>query len=456
MKKLPKISLRFYRQLLINFSLILFLVLMPVLFFLYINNKKLHTQIQEYEYRTCFEIIEKTRIFYDNAIQNIDHSMINISNVDAIIQFSEETSFPKEVINDVSLILSGFCWSTEYIREVQLFSIRNQYLISKDNYCNAKDKEFFTKVYEWYHIATQNTHNDTLTIIAGNGNIWIVTNLIKNGNKIAYLAVEIDLAAMAETMTKNDITLKDKSLFVLTGYGEIMYCNNSEKLYRNPAEALIYSQMFLDAENETVTPITINGQNVLLAKNKSSHGNWIYAFLDYSDTSLLVQQKVSNIMVQPFIWTVTLSIVSIFLITLISYLPLQRILRIFISEDIPEEENELLHSGKFLNETTFIVNSMLRLLKNSRNMEADVNRQIHLLKSAQSIALQMQTNPHFLYNSLDTIRWVAIEENGIESKTSQMLIQLSRFYREVFQTDDIMIPLSEELKILNSQIAIAS
>ena len=42
-------------------------------------------------------------------------------------------------------------------------------------------------------------------------------------------------------------------------------------------------------------------------------------------------------------------------------------------------------------------------------------------KNAQLDALQMQVNPHFLYNTLDMIRWECLYENGGESPASDMI-----------------------------------
>lgn len=42
-------------------------------------------------------------------------------------------------------------------------------------------------------------------------------------------------------------------------------------------------------------------------------------------------------------------------------------------------------------------------------------------KNAQLDALQMQINPHFLYNTLDMIRWQCLYENNGESKSSNMI-----------------------------------
>jgi two-component system sensor histidine kinase YesM len=52
-------------------------------------------------------------------------------------------------------------------------------------------------------------------------------------------------------------------------------------------------------------------------------------------------------------------------------------------------------------------------------------------KEMEVKTLQQQINPHFLYNTLDTINWIA-EANKIDS-ISKIVIALSQMYRITFQ-----------------------
>lgn len=75
-----------------------------------------------------------------------------------------------------------------------------------------------------------------------------------------------------------------------------------------------------------------------------------------------------------------------------------------------------------------------------------------LKRNAQLKALEAQINPHFLYNTLDSINWRA-KACGNE-KISQMAEALGSLLRATLGTKESLVPLSYELDLANSYIAI--
>lgn len=67
-------------------------------------------------------------------------------------------------------------------------------------------------------------------------------------------------------------------------------------------------------------------------------------------------------------------------------------------------------------------------------------------KSAQLDALQMQINPHFLYNTLDIIRWECMYENGAESPASDMIEKFCGLMRMTIKADKSKSTVAESLK----------
>ena len=62
-------------------------------------------------------------------------------------------------------------------------------------------------------------------------------------------------------------------------------------------------------------------------------------------------------------------------------------------------------------------------------------------------ALQMQINPHFLFNTLDTINWKAVKLVEGENDVSRMILLLSKLLKYSLQVDDFAgVPLSKELE----------
>lgn len=66
------------------------------------------------------------------------------------------------------------------------------------------------------------------------------------------------------------------------------------------------------------------------------------------------------------------------------------------------------------------------------------------LKVSEVNALQAQINPHFLYNMLDMINWLALD--GKQKEVSLAVQTLSKFYKLTLSKKNIMIPIGKELQ----------
>ncbi|MEK5234336.1 sensor histidine kinase [Paenibacillus sp. FSL L8-0470] len=73
-------------------------------------------------------------------------------------------------------------------------------------------------------------------------------------------------------------------------------------------------------------------------------------------------------------------------------------------------------------------------------------------KEAELKTLQAQINPHFLYNTLDSINWLAINHDVPE--ISHMVTSLSDFFRYSLSKGRNIIPLRDELKQVESYLEI--
>lgn len=74
-----------------------------------------------------------------------------------------------------------------------------------------------------------------------------------------------------------------------------------------------------------------------------------------------------------------------------------------------------------------------------------------LLQDTRYKMLQSQINPHFLYNTLNMINWMACSENGKE--VSKIIVELSKLLRASFAKDSYT-SVAEEVKIAKSYITI--
>jgi two-component system sensor histidine kinase YesM len=81
------------------------------------------------------------------------------------------------------------------------------------------------------------------------------------------------------------------------------------------------------------------------------------------------------------------------------------------------------------------------------------NREIEALKRQHEIeALQFQINPHFLYNSLNTIKWIAIVRQ--EPSIVDGITTLGNMLRSIYKENSLFTPLQEELNYLENYLKI--
>lgn len=95
------------------------------------------------------------------------------------------------------------------------------------------------------------------------------------------------------------------------------------------------------------------------------------------------------------------------------------------------------------------INSMAQSI--SRLMHQQLEHE-HEKQQLELINLQNQISPHFLYNTLYTIKWMAILQNA--HGISEMLDSLGQIMKYISKNTDSKIPLEDELKLLGHYITI--
>jgi two-component system sensor histidine kinase YesM len=101
-------------------------------------------------------------------------------------------------------------------------------------------------------------------------------------------------------------------------------------------------------------------------------------------------------------------------------------------------------------------NMMAREIENLLRELQDKNIRIQKIKDlqrhAEIQALQAQINPHFLYNALDHINWVALEND--QNEISHMLSELGNLLRYSISDIDTLVPLNDELNWMKQYVFI--
>lgn len=111
---------------------------------------------------------------------------------------------------------------------------------------------------------------------------------------------------------------------------------------------------------------------------------------------------------------------------------------------LEQSRDEIGEVGRVVNEMAASIDG---LLSNTKEMYEQQ-------KNAELALLQSQVNPHFLYNTLDSIQWMATIQDA--PGAAAMTHSLSNLLRNIAKGTSDSIPLREELSILEDYLAIQS
>lgn len=162
-----------------------------------------------------------------------------------------------------------------------------------------------------------------------------------------------------------------------------------------------------------------------------------------------------------FNFTWKMSLISFGLLLLVIYF-LSWIITASITRPIQSlcETTKLVGEGDFTiraskntgDEVRELTNSFNSMVEKIGSLVEDVKMEQLNLRATELKLLQAQINPHFLYNTLDTIIWLA-ESNQTEQVAS-MVTSLSDFFRTTLSKGQDDIPVSEEEKHIRSYLQI--
>lgn len=208
---------------------------------------------------------------------------------------------------------------------------------------------------------------------------------------------------------------------------------NPENLLQNTREEtdkLFYKSIF--------TCDTLGDSHFILASRLEVR------ILDGLPAKLLVALIIGAFILLAFMW-----LINTYIAKNVIY-PIQRLV-----DSMAEVQNGWLHRVSMN-----VNDDEIGLLKNSYNaMLIEINQLIEellqkekTLRMAELDALQEQMKPHFLYNTLDMIRYMALENRTDE--VYNMLETLGNFYRRFLSKGSTDLSLGEEIEIVKSYLSL--
>ncbi|SER35276.1 two-component system, sensor histidine kinase YesM [Gracilibacillus ureilyticus] len=392
--------------------------------------------------------VNQTFEFYINNMQSITYMIASDNEVQ---QFLDE---PEGIKNkyEIQRFLRSFTTITSEVAGIMVINKEGEY-ISNELY--APSILDLTESF-WYQEAVE---SDGIFHIIGRPDGRRLTSIVdyKNDDVVSVVravidpftnevrgVILIDLKLRVIAETARDIRLgKSGYLMVVDNKGQNIYLPNQPIIEEVPLE-------WISNQPSGNFSKTINDEKIQFIYQRSPFADWTTVGVFPAEESLLELREIRFYL-----------IVFIFLIMLFG-IPVSYYLSHSISKPIVElmtfmrkAESGDLHvryKDKRYDEIGLLGRSFNTMLQQVLELMRLTERQERQKRDAEFRSLQANINPHFLYNTLDTIQWMARKHNAID--VAEVVESLAKLFRIGLSKGRDTIMVSEEIEHIESYLKI--
>ena len=406
---------------------------------------------------------EYTHTIIQQMNQNIDSYIDYMENIAYLISSNEDVQdylFDEKIDNEGRYrILNQFQTildSRSDIRNVGIISKNGRMLINDGSKSVNQDLDLNTQ--EWYATALEKPNGPILTsshvqhIISGE-RPWVITlsrgirDRSGSGEKEGVFFIDLNYSAISELCDQSTVGTKGYA-FILDAKGNIVYHPQQQQLYNELQTENI--SLIMDTDEDTVLTGTGN-DGKLYSISRSEKTGW--TVVDCTNVKELLsksRQAQSVYVLTAIILVIVALLFSRFMARSIT-LPIQKLRDSMkkvqegdfsVSDVVVDSKNEIGSLTKSFDVMTHRIHEL---------MEQNVHEQEEKRKSELK-ALQSQINPHFLYNTLDSIIWMA--EGKKNEEVVLMTASLARLLRQSISNEDEVVPIANEVEYARGYLTI--
>lgn len=276
--------------------------------------------------------------------------------------------------------------------------------------------------------------------------IGIARSVMNIYSKETYgiVLTEIPYSALEDCVygEKHQLNLEQGNIFILNEKNELVYSTYpNRELQENLEETL---QEKTESKNQEERPSVqikrLNGKEMIQISYFSKEARWNYIYLCEMKQ---LMQDMDNIRLIISVFILIMGVVSAGISVLFSKLflkPLQDLVQGM--KQVVAGDYDVCVQSYTQDELAYLIGIFNDMTKSIKNLIQKVYQAEITQKEAELEILQQQINPHFLYNTLESMRGLALEENC--PKVADMAKNMSSFMRYNMQRGHNAAMLSDE------------
>lgn len=431
------------------FAAVSILVLFAVVIFAVVSVRYTQTSIFENSMMYTQTITRQINQNIDSYIDYMDNIAQLVSGSDDVQHFFRGDKLDKNQTNRIFSQFATILEGRKDIRNIGIISCKKEAMIN--NRSQVMNSNVDLKKLEWYIEAQHaegesNLSSSHVQHVVEGERPWVITLSRGVGNfrgTRGVFFIDLNYSAISELCDQNSFGEKGY-VFILDAEGNIVYHPQQQQLYNELQTENI--DLVMSEESDTVTA---GGKIYTLSRSEKT--GWTVVGSMNTGELLAGTREAQGI----YAFTAAaLIIVALLLSSLIARTITMPIQKLRDSMAKVQEGNfgaadvEVVSENEVGSLTTSfnVMAHRIQELMNQNTYEQQEKRKSELK------ALQSQINPHFLYNTLDSIIWMA--EGKKNEEVVLMTASLARLLRQSIGNEDELVSIGQEIEYCRSYLTI--
>lgn len=429
-------------------------IIIPLCIIFLIINQSVSRHIKTQNYRTNLEILKQTKTSVDNLINDVEFVSLSIlgnENLQSYIKLYERNNLgeaEKRKIDaqyDIQSLLS----SRKYISSLSVYNLKSialQFggLVQQEDIGwievldELEGRVLWTPAYYNQYYVYEKNHQYEVAAMRTINDLGVLRK------KIAYQRINIPEEYIC-SLYKGIANEGTMNMFIVDALGNIVSSIDKALLGQNIGEKEFFK--YLDQESEGYFELS---SDQLVSYYTLESNKWYVVKVDMKNY-IYREIKIINFIIMTCVFFVVLFGIC--------FLNIQRKSIIVPVEKLSKQVSHFREGSYDIASYSQSKDEIGTLIESFREMGMYIQDLIERVyksqlreKEAELKSLQSQINPHFLYNSLDSIRWMAIKSKQYE--IAEQIEALSNLFRHCLNGGKEITTIGEEIAHLKDYITI--
>lgn len=280
---------------------------------------------------------------------------------------------------------------------------------------------------------------------------WVVTLAQKQHHSMfgsdIYISIDFKFSEIAKYIDHVGIGRRGYC-YIMDTKGNIIY---------HPQQQMIFSGLKKEENNKiyTLSDGVYPQKDKIYAIKTTQDKLWRIVGVHYTEELNTERQTqfIVGIMIS-FICSVLISLLILWLFSKIVNAPVRELVRAMKSFEETADTFEYKSPHQSVTELQVLNDSFEHLVKRTKQLMEQVRNEEVILRKTELKALQAQINPHFLYNTLDSIQWMCEQGNNYDAV--KMVGALAKLFRISISRGHELITITDEIQHAQNYLIIQS